>query len=73
MIVESCTLGAGGSHAEPDPDRRAGVLKGAGPARHLTVPQGQVIAAWGPFQQEAMLKQSFFHPKPPPKPPGPAG
>ena len=64
VIVERCTLGDGGSFAEPDPDRRGGVLKGAGPARHLTVPRGHVIAAWGPFEQTAMQNQSFFHPGP---------
>lgn len=66
VIVERCTLGAGGSFAEPDPARRGGVLKGAGPARQLTVPQGHVIAAYGPFDQAAMQQQSFFHPEPTP-------
>jgi carbonic anhydrase/acetyltransferase-like protein (isoleucine patch superfamily) len=64
VIVEDCELGAGASFAEPDPDLRGGVLKGAGPARHLRVPQGHVIAAWGPFDQAAMQRQSFFHPTP---------
>lgn len=64
VIVEDCELGAGGGFTEPDPDRRGGVLKGAGPARHLRVPQGHVIAAYGPFDQAAMQPQSFFHPKP---------
>lgn len=65
VIVEDCELGAGGDFTEPDPDRRGGVLKGTGPARRLRVPQGHVIAAYGPFDQAAMQPQSFFHPKPP--------
>lgn len=65
VIVEDCELGAGGDFTEPDPDRRGGVLKGVGPARDLRVPQGHVIAAYGPFDQAAMQPQSFFHPKPP--------
>ncbi|MEZ5904626.1 MAG: hypothetical protein R3C69_05825 [Geminicoccaceae bacterium] len=64
MIVEDCELGPGGAFTEPDPDERGGVLKGAGPARHLLVPKGHVIAAYGPFDQAAMQQQSFFHPKP---------
>lgn len=63
VIVDDCSLGAGRSFLEPDPDQRGGVLKGVGPARGLTVPRGQVIASYGPFAQHAMQPQRFFHPK----------
>ena len=62
VIVEDCSLWAGGSFLESDPDQRGGVLKGVGPARGLTVPRGQVIASYGPFAQHAMQPQHFFHP-----------
>lgn len=63
VIVEDCMLGAGGSFEAADPDRRGGVLKGCGPARKLDVPQGRVIASFGPFAPEAMTWQSHFHPE----------
>ncbi len=60
--IQRCRLGAGGSHAEPDPDRRGGVLKGCGVARDLEVPQGHVIQAFGLFAEAPLRRQSFFHP-----------
>lgn len=62
--IQRCRLGAGGSYAEPDPDRRGGVLKGCGVARGLEVPQGHVIQAFGLFAEAPMRRQSFFHPRP---------
>lgn len=61
--IQRCRLGAGGSHAEPDPDRRGGVLKGCGVARDLDVPQGHVIQAFGLFAEAPLRRQSFFHPR----------
>ncbi|SMH39748.1 hypothetical protein [Azospirillum agricola] len=62
--MQSCRLQGGGSHREPDPDRRGGVLKGGGVARGLTVPTGMVIQAFGLFGEAPLRPQSFFHPKP---------
>lgn len=66
ITVDGCTLAPGDSHEHPDPDRRAGLLKGAGTARNLTVPMGQVIAAQGSFGNADLKPQSVFHPKPTP-------
>ncbi|MBP2299809.1 hypothetical protein [Azospirillum picis] len=62
--MQNCRLQAGGSHREPDPDRRGGVLKGSGVARGLTVPTGMVIQAFGLFSEDDLRPQTFFHPKP---------
>lgn len=61
--VMNCTLEAGGSFQEEDVDKRAGVLKGTGRARNLTVPMGHVILGNGTFNQNALEKQSAYHPK----------
>lgn len=60
--VQYCRLGAGGSHKEPDPTRRGGVLKGAGVARNLDIPTGMVIQAFGVFAEAPLRPQSHFHP-----------
>lgn len=60
--VQHCLLGAGGSHKEPDPDRRGGVLKGAGVARDLEIPTGMVIQAFGIFAEATLRPQTYFHP-----------
>ena len=62
VAVQDCTLGAGGSHAEPDPDLRGAVLKGVGRARHLTLSTGQVIQGNGMFDAKDVKPQSFYHP-----------
>ena len=62
--MQNCELGAGGSHREPDPDKRGAVLKGSGVARQITVPTGMVIQAFGLFSEAPMRPQSYFHPKP---------
>ena len=61
--MQRCRLDSGGSYAEPDPDRRGGVLKGAGVARDIVVPQGHVIQAFGLFAEAPLRRQSFFHPR----------
>ena len=64
IVAESCTLGSGGSFAEPDPDLRGAVLKGGGIARDIVLERGRVIQGCGPFRPEDVKPQSFFHPKP---------
>jgi carbonic anhydrase/acetyltransferase-like protein (isoleucine patch superfamily) len=61
---QNCVLGDGGSHREPEPDERGGVLKGSGVARHVEVPRGHVIQAFGLFADAVMRRQSYFHPRP---------
>nr|WP_154664251.1 hypothetical protein [Microvirga flocculans] len=60
---QNCTLGDGGTYRDPVPDQRGGVLKGSGAARHVEVPQGHVIQAFGLFTDAVMRRQSYFHPK----------
>lgn len=61
ITVVSCILCAGGSHEEPEPDRRAGLLKGYGVAKGLKVSVGQVIWGEGTFDQKHAVPQSTFH------------
>jgi carbonic anhydrase/acetyltransferase-like protein (isoleucine patch superfamily) len=62
--MQQCALGAGGTHREPDPDRRGAVLKGAGVARNIRLPVGKVVQAFGLFAEAPIRDQSYFHPKP---------
>ncbi|QDG77305.1 AraC family transcriptional regulator [Labrenzia sp. PHM005] len=62
ISVISCVLGAGSSFEDPDPDLRAGLLKGSGIAKNLSVPAGHVIQGQGTFEQDQMVLQSTFHP-----------
>jgi len=63
IAADSCRLEAGQAYQDPDSDRRAGLLKGFGSARNLTVPKGQVISGNGLFAISDLKPQSFFHPK----------
>ena len=63
ITVDSCHLEAGLSYKDANPDLRAGLLKGSGVARNLTVPTGQVILGNGSFSLNDIKPQSFFHPK----------
>jgi hypothetical protein len=62
VAVQDCTLAAGGSFEEPDPDARGAVLKGVGRARGLTLAVGQVIQGNGVFDPKETKWQSFYHP-----------
>lgn len=61
--VQNCDLEAGDSYRGDDPDTRAGVLKGFGQARNLTVKQGEVINGRGLFEQTNVERQIVYHPK----------
>jgi acetyltransferase-like isoleucine patch superfamily enzyme len=64
ITVQNCTLEAGDSYKDDDPDKRAGVLKGFGVARNLLVRQGEVINGRGSFEQSQIERQVVYHPKP---------
>ncbi len=61
ITVDNCILEAGDSFLGQTPDNRAGLLKGCGSARNLTVPKGHVITGYGVFRQEDMLPQAANH------------
>lgn len=61
--VYSCKLEAGASYKDPDPDCRAGLIKGLGTAKNLVVPQGKVINGWHEFKQEQLEDQNHYHSK----------
>lgn len=63
ITVEGCTLEPGDSYKGADPDMRAGVLKGFGVARNLTVKQGEVINGRGNFSEAPVERQVTYHPK----------
>lgn len=63
ITVINCTLAKGKPFTHEDPDLRAGVLKGSGSAKNLTVGVGEVIAGNGAFKQSDIKKQTFYHPK----------
>ena len=62
--AQDCVLHGGGTHRDPDPDRRGAVLKGCGVARSVTLAQGEVIQAFGIFAEAKVRRQTFFHPPP---------
>lgn len=61
--AQSVVIAPGGSHTEPDVDRRAGVLKGVGLARRLHVGTGEVVNGLGDFSRAAVERQSSYHPR----------
>jgi len=63
IIVQNCTLAGGGDFQEPDPDKRAAVLKGFGLARNIALEAGQVINGAGNFADFPVEQQSAYHPK----------
>ena len=63
ITADDCLLEGGGSFRHPDPDGRAGLLKGAGVARGLTVGLGRVIVGNGAFRQADEEPQSNHHPR----------
>lgn len=64
ITIQSCILAGGGTHQEPDPDKRAAVLKGFGLARGITLEEGRVINGAGKFADAPVEWQHDYHPKP---------
>jgi hypothetical protein len=63
IIVQNCVLEEGESYLHDNPDLRAGLLKGFGIARNLTVGKGKVIEGAGKFETSNIQSQALFHPK----------
>lgn len=63
ITVQGCTLEQGGTYKEPDPDKRAAVLKGFGVARGLTLAAGEVVNGTGNFATSPVERQRAYHPK----------
>lgn len=63
ITVQNCTLAGGGAYNEPDPDKRAAVLKGFGIARNVILQTGQVINGSGDFNDAGVQWQHEYHPK----------
>jgi len=61
--VYGCTLQGGGDFTEPDPDKRAGLIKGIGTARNITVETGNVLNGFGDFDPSKTEPQSVYHKK----------
>lgn len=61
--AQSVVLAAGGAHSEPDPDRRAAVLKGVGLARDIKLGVGEVINGLGDFAAAPVERQRVYHPR----------
>lgn len=62
ITVQGCILAEGGSSTEPNPDKRAAVLKGFGLARGLTLSTGQVVNGHGNFSDSPIETQRSYHP-----------
>jgi hypothetical protein len=63
ITVQGCNLSGGGTFTEPDPDKRASVLKGFGLARGITLEVGQVVNGAGNFAEAPVEWQRAYHPK----------
>jgi hypothetical protein len=63
ITVIDCILADGEDFTHDDPDNRAAVLKGYGPARKLRIGVGEVIFGKGAFEQANIQRQTDFHPK----------
>jgi hypothetical protein len=63
ITVQSCTLANGDTFRQPDPDKRAAVLKGFGLARGIDLAAGQVVNGAGNFADAPVEWQRAYHPK----------
>ena len=62
ITVINCSLAAGTSYEDDDPDKRGAVLKGFGTARGLNLKTGEVVNGQGNFNLAAVELQSSYHP-----------
>lgn len=62
ITAQGCVLAGGGSSKEPNPDKRAAVLKGFGLARGITLSVGQVVNGAGNFSDALVETQRSYHP-----------
>lgn len=60
--IYNCKLKSGFSFRHPNPDERAGLIKGCGTAKDLIVPKGKVINGRNIFDQNKLENQSTYHP-----------
>lgn len=63
ITAQNVTLQGGADYTHHDVDARAGLLKGSGLARNLTVPQGHVVNGTGNFADAPIEQQRAYHPK----------
>jgi hypothetical protein len=63
ISVIDCILADGEDFTHHNPDERAAVLKGNGPARKLRIDVGEVIFGKSTFEQTGIQRQTDFHPK----------
>jgi acetyltransferase-like isoleucine patch superfamily enzyme len=63
ITVQDCTLEPGDDYRSSRPEFRAGLLKGYGLARAITVSRGNVLNGSGVFRQEDIEDQAKYHPK----------
>jgi hypothetical protein len=63
ITVQDCKLAGGEPFTGPDPDRRGGVLKGAGLARGIHLDVGEVVNAIGAFADRPIERQAAYHPR----------
>ena len=63
IMLDGCVLADGEAFTHDDPDHRAGLVKGTGSAKEITVPRGRVAVLNGQFRPDDLQQQSRFHRK----------
>lgn len=64
LVIQNCSLEAGGSWQSDDPNTRAGLIKGTGFARGLKVLRGEVVNGRRILTQDQIELQIIHHPPP---------
>ncbi|OII12807.1 hypothetical protein BIU97_02355 [Curtobacterium sp. MCBA15_009] len=65
VSLRDAVLAAGGDHREPDPDRRAGVVKGTGRVHGVRIGVGEVAVVTGGSTPPEVERQRAHHPDAP--------